>query len=584
MKGLSVSFALVFLLFTRVSVAQVSITFSNKDIGYCIDCGWVDPGVKSGVQPTAAGYGSHGYYGGWWDIADQSKKNCINRDSSSAGFGKVSLCCLGIGTQDVSGNFLPWRLTYFYKDTGGVVTKDSISVTIYPLPVVSAGPDKSICQNNNPFQIYPYPNTGVGSGWLSPPSPVPNMSGSPLSYDSVSRNHFFNPQKATEDTFYSLVYITTKQYPKARCQNADTAMVYIRPIPKVDAGRLSDVCEDAPSVDLQTKSGAKVFPSLLNGTRKWKGLGVDTINSIFNPGGSGVFYPFPNVLQFCFTNDTGCTACDTTTIVVHKLPVATLVDVPDMCETHGMFILKGNHPQGENSKFNLNAVMCNDTLFSWPDSLPGFPTQYGENYVTYTFIDSFGCQKTVADSFYIYPRPIVHIIGQNPYYNGQAFSLKADIKKGAAFQWSRSGDGVFTFGVPQQQGATSTDSVVGYLPGATELADKKFIVRLTSTNNGICPASVDSFVVGIWVTSIDKTGQNGLRVYPNPTSGKLIVEGRESVFTCRVLNNTGREVYDTRANQSIAEIDFSKLGLKKGLYFIKVEGVENNRTIKVLYQ
>lgn len=582
MKGLSVSFALAFLLFTCVSWAQVSITFTNKDIGYCIDCGWLDPGVKSGVQPTAKGSGAHGYYGGWWDIADQSKKVCFNRDSSSASFGKVNLCCLGVSSQDMGGNFIPWKITYFYKDTGGVITKDSISITIYPLPMVTIGADESVCQNGNPFQIYPYPNTGVGSSWLSPPSPVPNISGSPLSYDSVSRKHFFNPQKATEDTFYTLVYVTTKQYPKAQCQNADTAMVYIRPIPKVDAGRLSDVCEDAPLMDLQTKSGARVFPGSTNGIPKWTGPGVNSANGTFDPKGAGVSYLQPNVLQFCFTNDTGCTACDTTSILVHKLPATTLAHQPDVCEIIGAIMLVGNQPGQGTGTYTVNSRASGNLFSSFPS--PGSPVKYGKNYATYTFTNVFGCAKTAVDSFNIQAMPKVSIIGPNPFYPGQPFSMKADIRYSSAWRWMRLGDGLFTFGTPQQQDTTSTDSIVGYLPGTGEITNGYFIVTLWSTDNGICPAVMDSFKVGIWAMSVDRVEQNNFRVYPNPTNGKFTIETGKDKCIIRVIDLTGKERFASYSVQSDTTIDFSEMGLSKGMYFVQVERTDGLHVKKVVYR
>ena len=580
MKGLSVSFALTFLLFACVSWAQVSITFTNKDIGYCIDCSWFDPGFKSGVQPTAIGLGSHGYYGGWWDIADQSKKSCFNRDSSSVRFGEVSLCCLGISAQDGFGNFIPWRLTYFYKDTGGVVTKDSISVTIYPLPMVTIGADISVCQNDNPFQIYPYPNNGVGSNWLSPPSPVPNISGSPLSYDSVSRKHFFNPQKATEDTFYTLVYVTTKQYPKAQCQNADTAMVYIRPIPNVDAGRLSDVCEDVPVFDLTAGSGAK---PISGGVGNWSGNGVNVQNKTFDPKASGVSYTQPNILQYCFTNDTGCTACDTTFINVHKLPNTLLQHQQDICENTGAIVLKGSAPGQGSGAYYVNNFTSTNTFSSIPG--PGTPVQYGPNFVRYIITNLFGCKKDARDSFIIYHQPKVHVLGQNPYYSGQPFTLKGSMNYSTTLKWTRLGDGLFTFGSPQKQDSISTDSIVGYTPGALETLNGWFTVILRSTDNHLCPASTDTFVVGIWEVSAHKLNPDNIHIYPNPTEKILQISlPIEAVYTLKLLDILGRPCYATNLMGKSLEIDLESIQLRKGVYSVLVEAGEKQFVTKFVYR
>ncbi len=116
------------------------------------------------------------------------------------------------------------------------------------------------------------------------------------------------------------------------------------------------------------------------------------------------------------------------------------------------------------------------------------------------------------------------------------------------------------------------------------------------------PASVGSCYIGLrylsqdvsskWLTigfdnfaisAISNVGQeelevNNATIYPNPSSGKIIIESDRFVEAVKVFNGLGAEVYSDELimEQKYLEIDLS--GLDKGIYLVKV----NNSTQKIV--
>ena len=74
-------------------------------------------------------------------------------------------------------------------------------------------------------------------------------------------------------------------------------------------------------------------------------------------------------------------------------------------------------------------------------------------------------------------------------------------------------------------------------------------------------------------TSINKIVTDGIKVYPNPTTGKVFIEG-ENINFIEVLNVNGQTIYTQQVNANTANIDLSDR--TKGIYFIKIR---NNKTV-----
>ncbi|MBE0655519.1 MAG: endonuclease, partial [Bacteroidales bacterium] len=76
-----------------------------------------------------------------------------------------------------------------------------------------------------------------------------------------------------------------------------------------------------------------------------------------------------------------------------------------------------------------------------------------------------------------------------------------------------------------------------------------------------------------------------IRIYPNPGKGKFFVEMGNTFNSntrIEVFNMIGIKVYDTRAQESITELDLS--AMKQGIYFVRVDDGENVLTQKIIKQ
>jgi len=77
---------------------------------------------------------------------------------------------------------------------------------------------------------------------------------------------------------------------------------------------------------------------------------------------------------------------------------------------------------------------------------------------------------------------------------------------------------------------------------------------------------------------------NTLKVFPNPSSGKIRIKNGADVTQVIVYNQLGRQVYSRilTEGEKLNEIDLTRL--KKGVYFIEIYDPENRHTQKIVIQ
>ena len=126
--------------------------------------------------------------------------------------------------------------------TGNCLTSDSVTIIVNPLPNVSAGNDLAFCIDAGIQNLSGSPSNGTWSG------------------SAISINGDFNPASAgigTHTVYYSFVDTNT-------CENIDSALITVNPLPIVNAGNDTTLCN---------QPGAVSFTGLpSNGTWIWTGL------------------------------------------------------------------------------------------------------------------------------------------------------------------------------------------------------------------------------------------------------------------------------------------------------------------------
>ncbi len=269
----------------------------------------------------------------------------------------------GIG---VSGNsFIPATagvgtksITYTYTNSNGCTNSATTSITVNPLPVVSAGTYAPICINNGNVVLTGSPSGGIFSG--------PGVSG-----------NSFNPSTAGAGT-----HTITYTYSNSNgCTNSASTGITVNPLPVVSAGTYAPVCINNGNVVLTGSPSGGIF----------SGPGVS--GNSFNPSTAGAG---THTITYTYSNSNGCTNSASTGITVNPLPVVSAGTYAPVCINNGNVVLTGS-PSG--GIFSGPGVSGN----SFNPSTAGV----GTHTITYTYSNSNGCTNSATTSITVNPLPVV---------------------------------------------------------------------------------------------------------------------------------------------------------------------------------
>ena len=187
----------------------------------------------------------------------------------------TSITTAGVFTPNVVGTH---ALVYTFG-TGTCLSRDTMLMTVNPLPVVDAGPDFSICIDAG---IQTLNGTPAGGTWTG--TGITNTAGE------------FTPSVAGTGN-KTLTYSFTDGN---GCTATDNLIITVNPLPIVNAGPDTTACDQPNSFQLSY--------SPTGGT--WTGTNV-TSGGLFTPNGTGTF-----TLTYTFTNVNGCTNSDTRVVTI----------------------------------------------------------------------------------------------------------------------------------------------------------------------------------------------------------------------------------------------------------------------------
>jgi hypothetical protein len=69
---------------------------------------------------------------------------------------------------------------------------------------------------------------------------------------------------------------------------------------------------------------------------------------------------------------------------------------------------------------------------------------------------------------------------------------------------------------------------------------------------------------------VNEKEEPGILVYPNPTSGEIIIKGAITIMGCEIWNTAGQRVNLIRSNNS-NELKINIRELAPGLFFLKIQ-------------
>ncbi|HEY8894137.1 MAG TPA: HYR domain-containing protein, partial [Niastella sp.] len=288
-----------------------------------------------------------GLSGSEQDTTYQLQLNGVNIGSPIAGNGNA----ISFGLQTAAGTYTVVANT----STGPMAMNGNVTVTINPLPTVTADP-KQVCFGNNSVALTGAPAGGTWSGT--------SVSGSTFNTNGLSAGN----------------YTVTYSYTDANsCSNTATATVTVNALPTVTADN-KQVCFGNNSVAL---TGAPAGGS-------WSGTGVS--GATFN---ANTLSPGNYTVTYSYTDANSCTNTATATVTVNALPTVTAAN-KQVCFGNNSVALTGTPAGGtwggtgvSGSTFNANGLSA------------------GNYTVTYSYTDANSCSNTATATVTVNALPTV---------------------------------------------------------------------------------------------------------------------------------------------------------------------------------
>lgn len=312
-------------------------------------------------------------------------------------------------------------------DANGCQNQASVTVTVNPLPTVSAGNDVALCAGASA----PLTATGADTYTWSPTANLSSVTGATVT--------------ATPP---ATVTYTVTGTDVSGCQNTDAVTVTVNPLPTVDAGADVVVCAGASTVLTGSGAATYVWAPATN-------LSSTTTASVTSTPTATLTYTLTG------TDANGCQNTDAVTVTVNALPPVNAGADVTLC-LGGSTVLTAT---GASSYVWSPATDLSGTTTASVTSTPAATITY-----MVTGTDGNGCQNTDAVTVTLNPQAPVNAGADVAFCAGGSVSLNAT--GAATYVWSP------TTGLSSGTGATVTAS-----PGST------VIYTVTGTDANGCSGS-----------------------------------------------------------------------------------------------
>lgn len=332
------------------------------------------------------------------------------------------------------------------NSSNGCSITGTVTVTVYPLPVVNAGPDSVLCNQPIPVTLIGTPTGGTWTG------------------ANISSGGVFTPNGTGA---FPEVYGYTDGN---GCVNRDTAIISVVNPAVVNAGNDTAVCLNSGNVQLNATP--------TSGT--WNGTNLVTSSGLFSPSQVGNFN-----LVYSYGSGT-CLRRDTLNMTVNPLPNVTVTPSATICDLNSI---------------TLNATGAN--TYSWSPPA-GLNTSSGASVIaspnsntTYTVIGTntaTGCQNSAATTITVNPLP--HIL------NGDTQILICSDDSIAIYFQSSVGGTTYTWSATVNnnlstypQNGNSGSILIPQWHNSTNLSQTVVYTVTPSANN--CPGPIQQFTITV---------------------------------------------------------------------------------------
>ncbi len=298
--------------------------------------------------------------------------------NGAAGTASLDVSAAGAGT---------YTVTYTYTDANGCDASQTVSVTIYPEPVVTLNDPANVCVDGADMSFTASPIGGVFTT-NAPAGFTSNGAAGTASLDVSAAG--------------AGTYTVTYTYTDANgCDASQTVSVTIYPEPVVTLNDPANVCVDGADMSFTATPIDGVFTTTApagftsNGAAGTASLDVST-------AGAGTY-----TVTYTYTDANGCDASQTVSVTIYPEPVVTLSDPANVC-VDGADMSFTASPVGGVFTTTAPAGFTSNGA-AGTASLDVSTAGAGTYTVTYTYTDANGCDASETVSVTIYPEPVAAI-------------------------------------------------------------------------------------------------------------------------------------------------------------------------------
>lgn len=258
------------------------------------------------------------------------------------------------------------KVIYTYTDANTCINRDTVNVTVSPLPTVAI--------------------TGLQTQYCAINTRIP-LTATPAGGSFSINEQIYTNNNIKLDSLGAGNYVIKYTYTDGNaCTNSDSKNIVINPLPTIDiTNLLNGYCIDAAPFTLQATPVGGTFT--INGANATQ----------FNPQALGVG---THIIAYSFTDTKNCVNTKTQNVAVNPLPTPVINLQEAYCKGQGIVPLQAS-PMG--GVFTINGTTA--TEFNT------FTMDLGDYEVIYTYTDANTCLNRDTLVFSIEESPIVEITG-----------------------------------------------------------------------------------------------------------------------------------------------------------------------------
>lgn len=403
-------------------------------------------------------------------------------------------------------------------DANGCINKDSLMVTFLPAPVISAGPDVTVCENTS----VTFTGTGAATTYT---------------WDNgITDGQAYVPNVGT----YTIVL---RGYDASNCFGLDTVTLIVNPLPIVNAGPDQIICQGTSTV--LSGSGAATYA--------WDNGVTDNVS--FSPQ-SDLTYTVTG------TSGAGCTNTDQVMVSIEAPVIFDIISgLEPACEPHTATIL--NHSTGTPSVNTQWVFGDGNTLSSINDTVKNLYENQGCYDLSITSTTALGCvwTKSYPSFICVYPNPHANFTASPGVIS--VISPEADLinsSTGATNYIWNFGDG--------------TEISNDFSPTHTFVVEpeQNFSVTLVAITEHGCVDSITKVILmekGVILYTPNSFTPDGNQY--NPVFLPIVTSGVDkNQYKLEIFNRWGEVVFTTTDAEEGWDGTYKGIACKEGLYSWKI--------------